>query len=390
MISLARFITENCGRMLPQNAASSAFCAMADLRRFRVRQAPTCDRSGGEAGAVRDRPAFAPWPVADLVVGCAAAPIAPVPLTPARWGAIKLAASFPPWCGSGGSVPQGTGTEPRGNRQSLEIAGFSDRFPRFRPSYAREARARACAATRAYAHVRSGGTTEPHQLTYIYQYVSSSLAVPSWFPAEPAADLDRQRHFLAGGYARRGSAGLGGVGQVVAKGVEQGRAAQNFGVFGLGLVGGLDVEQLRGNGGILPISACLGGRVGRTMLEGSAQRRGLLRFLHPRRKPSRVRGEGPGGSDRAGHPPVPPAPTRTLPSSLARHAGGILDRLSTAKHFRAGVGTAPRFSFGIGSGLGRDLCQRDKRAVGRGVDGAGWGLRRSQDASAGVAHVNAC
>lgn len=370
-------------------------------------QEPTRDCSGCAADAVRNH-AFPPRPAGVLRLGVgsvrldlgAASPRAQsYRLTPARWGAMKLACQSPVPCGSGEAVPDGTTLEPLWNHQLTEIAGLFSWFHGFHGHASRDARMGTYAQSRAYMRGVGLGTLEPLKLTYVYQQVSGSTAVPTWFHLEPG----RARRLANGGNARFLNILAGGyAGQLLGLGADRGRravirsrAVRTFGDFSP--VRGLELGriQLLGlvdeNGGFLPFLVHASGRVGRVMLEGWPERRRNQPFLGSRPLPVRLAREA-SPVDRPEAPPVPPFAARPAPRALAHERAGIWNGFPAEPATIVGqcwaIGTRQRLNGGIGSGLG---CRGHRRAAAAGQGacfGCGLEPRRTAEIAGSFAHVN--
>ena len=198
-------------------------------------------------------------------------------------------------------------------------------------------------------------------------------------------------HFLAGGYPAR-------VADRLPSGPWGAGAAQSFGCFGRGLAGRGELVERGRNGGILPISARLAGLVGRVALEGWSQALEIAGQSGLRRQPVRLRRAAWSRPIGGAPPPLPPFAEASAPSSLTLDLGWILGRHRGERLLLALSEQAePRqvWCGGIGSGWGSDRSlarRRAGRSLGLGDRPGGavfrGKLRRSGDASAGVASVN--
>ena len=392
-----------CLKNLRQKQLSSGLCKNksidTDLGAFGRVTAPTCGRSGGGAGAVRVR-SLSPRPAGIGSPGAAVWPRLGLLLTPARWGAKRCAAHGRARCGSGGTVPDGTGRNRRRNRQHTQIIGQFSRFQRFHSGASRDACAGVCAQSRAYMRGVGVGTMEPTDHIVISQLVSSSVGGSVRFQAGTGAATSVEGaaigHFLAGGY-RRGAADRAGSGPWGA------RRGESFGCFGQ-LGGAAWRSRSRGrNGGFLPIWASPARRVGRVALEELAQGVDLAAQSGLRRQPVRLRRGAWARPIAAATPLLPPSPGRAASSSLALDLVGILDRHRAAPPLlalfeedgRLDAGARQSWDGETGSGWGSDRSLARRRAgrwTGRGETRSGADfrgkLRRSGQASAGVAGVN--
>lgn len=315
------------------------------------------DCSGGAADAVRNRSA-APRPAKGGTTGAAASRRCLVSclLTPTRGDAIRLAASLSGAIGPGCAVLIRTAAEPSQNRQAIEIARFAVRFSWFYAVASRDARAPVCVCTRACTLWSTHRTIEPVSFMYVNQLVSGSLAVLTWFRAEPAmpsgavglgsariADkLDgRYRRVLLGPVSIEACSTLaeGGWRKVLA--FRAGRAWPQSAdrARGAGLSG--RAGGWGGNGGILRFSRGRPERVGRVMLEGMGERRGNQPFQRDRRLPVRLARRSStrrGGEGAPGRPPHAPSGEPPCPSVLAQCAGRIWIGLPSG-HPACGPGT---------------------------------------------------
>ena len=385
-------------------------------------QSPNYDRSAGVAGAVRDH-SSAPRP-AGAVTGGARAPLATrqaCVLTQTRWDAKRVAASLCGGSGSGGAVLHRTAAEPLQNRQPLEIITNFSRFSRFYATASRDARAPVCVQPRVHVLGVIHRTIEPLGFMYNNQCYSGSMAVLRRFWSEPglAGALDWRgsaawSNKLAGGY-RAPMAGR--VPVKASSTVLVGRAAQSFGDFGRGLVGGrtirgrggrpgwgdrgadLVLEQFevdgRKNGGVLRFWAGRSGRVGRVMLEGWPLRLGVAWFAGDRPLPVSLGAGHEAGGGRAARraPPSPPFARAHCSSTLALAAGRVWIGLpASAPHCRAGLTVKKIAKVGVtatGRGWLGWVAAGMQRRAGVLADGLkGREPRENGHASAGGSHVN--
>ena len=347
---------------------------------------------------------LSPRPAGIASPGAAVWPRLGLLLTPARWGAKRCAAHGRAHCGSGGTVPDGTGWNRTRNRQHTQIIGQFARFQQFRGGASRDACVGVCAGTRAHMRGVGVGTVELEFYIVRYQWVSGSIGGSKRFHAGTGGGWSvagaANGHFLAGGYPAR-------VADRLPSGPWGAGAAQSFGCFGRGLAGrGELVEQGR-NGGILPICRARSGRVGRVALEGWAQAYEIAGQSGLCRQPVRLRRTTWARPIAGPTPPLPPFAEASAPSSLTLDLGRILDRHRGERLLLALSEQAePRqvWCGGIGSGWGSlgSLARRaDGRVAGRGETRSvprrarderkmafRGKLRRSGQASAGVAGVN--
>lgn len=398
------------GVHLCHNIASSGNYAQAQCGGQAGCQEPTRDCSGCAADAVRNH-AFPPRPagVLRLGVGCerllgsaASRPAQSYRLTPARWGAIKLACQSPVPCGSGEAVPDGTTVEPLWNHEHLEITSLFARFQRFHAQASHDARVGTYAQTRAYMRETYLGTLELLHNVYVDQLVSGSRAVPERFHLEPGKDGPRSNggtapigNILAGGYAGALAASVDRRADRAASTVQRSRPAQTFGVSRR--AGGLELGPIGaaslvgGNGGFVRVSRPASRRVGRAMLEEWPERRGNQPFLAPRPLPVRLTAR-PSQADRGEAPPMPPFAAEPAPCTFALGRVGIWNGVPAQAPF-FGVrsrGSVRQSWIGTnGSGLA-SRGQTRAAMAGWGSRGFGCGreLRRSADNAGGRAHVN--
>lgn len=394
------------GRMVRER---TLFCRTArDIKAGAAsQQAPDCSCSGTEGDAVRSC-SLRPRPVEMQSAGNAIIALSsPVPLTPARWEAIRMARQFVAPIGFGATVTAVTALLPFCNWQHLDIATFSARLQRLHGSLTRDARV----CVRVRAHVRTCAREAVTSVTaYTNLCKSMGYQLPSGYsavtavtalagPRKSAVSGDRS-NILACGYGR-------GVLEVGCSGVTLARPGENFGVFALGAsstraLAGLARHRDR-NGGFLRVCRGAGGTVGRVMLEGMAETRGNAWFLRASPKPvglvqlpaaGAVQAEGGRGRTRPigpEAPPLPPSPAALPPSMSAHDRARIWIRVPVG-HAHWGTGDRPKgerqtLRPSYGPGLGERLGQNRNGKAGRG-SGERGALRRSGDGSAGVSHVN--
>jgi hypothetical protein len=382
---------------------------------IRCGTAPGCGRSDRAASAVRGRSLnSSPGPVG-LCRAATRRALDLCSLTPARWQSKTWRRQFEGPNGAGDAVPDGTAVELWRNHQPIDLTAEFLRFQRFQFSGLAHVRVGMRVQVRAYMYARSTGTMEPLFVILTNHKDSGSEEVPARFHLEPAGAACGEsggilpfRNKLASGYWPVPSIELD---QVARSTVMRGRAAQTFGRRalgradrgGAGLAGRLDlVDEARGstdlgNGGFQPISRCVLGPVGTTMLEGWAQGRGFAwlaaRCPMPVRLTRAHLGEAPQGGARPSAPPLAPFAAASLPSMVAREACGIstglrrdprLGRYAQLLQRRQILGCT------IGSGWKSARRAPDKRMPGRGEIGGGGGLgpRRQGHARTGGACVN--
>lgn len=337
-------------------------------------------------------------------------------LTPARLVARSWFSQSRHRNGFGVAVLVGTAREPLQNRQSSEITGNSSRFSRFSDLASRHACAYVCVRLRACRAPQIARTTEPHTIIVRYHVDSGSVVVPKRFWSEPGVlergvngRVLRFRHILAGGNAARS---VDGWPDRASSTPLAGRGGESFGDFWpgagstwarasmspvpCGRIAARVVLRVR-NGGILRFVAVPIRHVGRVMLEGWPQRRGLPWFFEGQPLPVRQRRSGAagaearawcgtrGGIDAARGTPVPPFAAALSPSTLAHDSGRIWNAVSGVS---AGHGRN-RQSWGLrsGSGWGFRFPAPGTGRAGQGR-GAGGSARRSGQARAGAVHVN--
>lgn len=377
----------------------------ADVTLQRV-SAPARDCSGRAADAVRNR-TLSPSPAADHTLAWS---LSPPPsrsrLTPARWQSKIMAGQSRGLSGAGNAVASATSPQPICNRHPIEIAGYSRRLQRLRAQASRVTCACVCVQTRAYTRGLNPATLQPSEYLYVDHKVSGCREVAQRLQLQPSMPRSRSiganarfRDILAAIYRRaQGAALLPNVLAALST-VLQGRVGESFGVFGLGRRGLVDrdradlleVDQAVRNGGFLRFSRPASARVGRPMLDGSAQGVEIACFSDAARKPLRLGAGRPGGLDRAGHPPMPPFATTSLPSMLARYRGRIWIGLRPAQSRNECEpgGPAQNLRLWNGSGCGRRGLTRHP-ATGRGGKNGGLAgkLRRICDASGRRDRVN--
>lgn len=389
---------------------SSGYLSTAENCAFARRQVPTCDCSGSAADAVRNR-SIQPRSGREGAPGeeAARAPLA-LTLTPARWGAMRLACRLSGPIGSGGAVLVRTTLEPLQNHQIIDVARFSVRFSQFSGGASRDAHA----GERAPARACEGGdftrTLEPLNFLYTGQRVSGSRAVLQRFYLEPVSLPAAKNGGIARFSNKVGVRYCRGATDRLAKPVARGRGGETFapgarrGARGSVQAAGaqlvdLELDLVGGNGGKLRIAVRGSGCVGRVMLEGMAERRGNACFPARCRQPVRLMRSAPWADPRGpigpGHPPVPPAPAALSPSRVTRQSGENSNGSAPARLRRgcaAGARGRQTSNLLIGSGSGVI------RPTGAGQPGRGkgeaWEMlarampRRSGDDSRGVAGVN--
>jgi hypothetical protein len=322
--------------------------------------------------------------------------------TPARLMARMMDRQCPVRNGSGGVVLVRTASEPRQNRQYLEIITQSCPVLGFSEIASRDAHARAYTGAHAHGVRLKLRTTEPQCIITYYHRVSSSEAVLRRFWSEPAlarsSQSRRKPPFLnkiGGGYGC--SADLQ-VRSWLVRGRREGRAVKTFGLRdpggAIGSAGSCSrpVDQARagqgGNGGFARVSGWALGHVGTGMLERSVERRGKRPFLARRRQLSGLTGrpgQGVGGRRSAGRGGRPPIARRPFPSPFAPAIFpiwiAINDDCPAPFAERRQIWSG---KMGSGDRLSRSALTR---ASGQGSN-AGWGLCRSGETSGGRAHVN--
>jgi hypothetical protein len=361
------------------------------------------------ADAVRDRSLCAPRPASQHWL----VPISFfVTLTPARWQAINLVGKSWRPIGSGEAVLARTDENQRQNQQPIEIAAFSVRFSRFSRVASRHAYAHTYTDTRAHVRGVKHRTTEPTNFIVINHRVSGSKVGSARFCLEPASDgaaLNGGKaslfNIIAGEYAASPRSGVrkrGGWRKV--SGIS-GRSA--LPVWAIGL----DRDQLwsawRSLAGMADF--CGFGRTDRAMLEGqcwsdgleTAQMRrlreslaslsGLARSVSGAPGADRQPGRGR-GSDRPGRPPVPPFAAGQFPCSLAHEPFRFSIDLSShgARPSAARQKNSRSLAPPIGSGKRWVVPLRPKnRGKSEAAEaGGGVALRRAEQSSGGMAHVN--
>lgn len=315
--------------------------AMVDGRLVRSDRAPDCDRSGREAGAVRDRsfrlpprPVAIGWPVrVRRGLGYRTRYLDPDPLTIQDDG-------WPISVPKRGrvAVPTGTAEEPRWNHHLSEIISFSVRFQRFQLGASRDAHVYVHEHTRTHTRGPISGTLEPLDYISINQLVNGSREVPKRFQLGTVSLALAVARRKAGDFNKLGGGYCLGFADCVDRGgsstVMRGRAAQTFGRRALGRAdradqaGSSDVGGDAGrNGGFLPFVGGQLARVGRAMLEGMAQGRGFACLGPVCQLPVSLRhrlGLGdPWGASTPWAPPRAPFAAAPSPSMLAHERGRI-------------------------------------------------------------------
>lgn len=381
-----------------------------------MRFAPTCGRSGGTgeagAGAVRGRSSSTPRPALQSMAGASSRALGfAFRLTPARWDANKLVATFGGPDGSGVAVAGATHLQPWCNSQSIDFAALSVAVARLQAGASRHVRTYVRVGARVSEGFEKPATLQPSQLIHVDHKVSGCRSVAARLRLQPASTGAEngalgvvQRNILAAGYPWRGL-------DVACSGVKRGRVGETFGDFRPGAdragwrsasiwAGSVRISARCENGGFLRVCAGRSGLVGRAMLEGCAQSLGFAWFSDWQRKPSGLlvtasasawasRSAG-GGIDRPAAPPSPPSRARPSPCTLAHERAGFWTGYPALIHtgaVRSLAGTRQSGGLRIGSGCGLGVRHPDGQAPGRGVGLAGI-PRRYCDGSAGVSRVN--
>lgn len=338
-------------------------------------------RSGRVADAVREHSfCSSPTRSGSVALERVALPFF-VPLTPARWEAMRLASQFSARSGCGVAVP----TEPiqnrRENRQLTEIVSYSPLVLRFLSVASRDAYAYTHVGPCAYMCARNARTSEPLYYISILQLVSGSSLGSARFSPEPAL-LDAGRGHvnapisikIVGRYA---PAAL----DRPSRGLMRSRLGERFGVFGLGATAASGSTRRGRIGGKASVFAGASVVVGTLSLERMAQTRGNACFFDADHLPS--------GKAR-GTPPCPLSRSRTSQwrwrSSVARFGSAFaLTSISAtwppSKNRREGDSA----SRGRGKlrGAGNPAIE-----PGRGVRDAAEMLRRTPCMGGGASHVN--
>lgn len=279
--------------------------------------------------AMRKRSSL-PSPVANA---CAVPPYFFLSLTPARWGANRLARQFLAPIRARGAVLDRTALEPFQNRQVIEIIGQFSRFSRFSRARVLHVRGRARMRLRVCGEFGNHRTIEPNEYSYIYQLVSGSVAVLVRFCLEPLVDGQaigrRNARFsnkIEGGYC---SADRGWLLMTAFKGLSRHRGREKFGDLRARIGAAVPALPLDGSRGEMAENcdfwrlAFLSwkARVGRVVQKPHKT------VCFARCAPAYQAGGEGGGMHIASRDPLPPSPTRDFPRSLARQTGQILFRI---------------------------------------------------------------
>lgn len=314
-----------------------------------------------------------------------------VPLTPARWQAMNLAASFSARHGCGVAVPARTAGNRRQNSQVSEIAMLLPMVPWFQRAASRYALACVYVGPCAYMCARKSRTSEPANFIHVNQVDSGSSVGSVWFQPEPAPRGAPVGHAippisnkLVGGYAPA-------VLDRARRGLERSGGGERFGVFGLGERAGrarCSSSTRRGrNGGFPPIFARRSARVGTSMLEREAQGVGNARFSEAAHLPS-----GKAGARVLGGRGTPPCPHRRSRSPLG------CGRSRLAKFGSASPARIPGMMPSLenrsrgrfrqsGSGEAASPARDPARYPGRGSGEAAGKLRRASCMGGGIDRV---
>jgi hypothetical protein len=313
-----------------------------------------------------------------------------VTLTPARWGAYRLASQFSASIGSGGAVLDRTSQNHGQNQQHIENIAQTGSVLWFCDFASRYARRRAYMRTCAYMCARKSRTSEPLQYIVIYHIDIGSGHGSARFWPEPALRAGIESHAFP-------PVSIKLVGRYVpisaCRGLLLGCPGETFGDFGpIGIdraAAGLDVDQARAIDGFLRVSAGRSGLVGMAMLEWSAQRRRNARYSGNRPLP--IGKASACAQVPVGTPPMPPLPATISPSSLARKLCQNLIALRRLNHsgtMRDRQGGARRNGWRqIGSGKGWPV-RFDPVDTGRGMQKTAGKLHRITQAIGGGRDVN--
>jgi hypothetical protein len=367
-------------------------CEAAERRRKAPCQYRKYARSGREADAVRGHSfSSAPTRSEQSALERLTPPFF-APLTPARWEAMRLAASFAARYGLGGAVPAGTIPEPRQNGQATEIIGLLCLVLGFQRFASRHARVRICVSTCAYMCARKARTSEPLTFIQSYHMDRGSRVVLEWFWPEPAPKRAGCGDAFPPISNKIGGGNAPGPSDRPSRGLMRGRGGESFGLFGLG--GRADrarcsssVRAAR-NGGKARLFAGGPCVVGTPMLERMAEGVGNPRFFEAAHLPSgKAAGRVLGGRR------TPPCPhSRSQPPrspSRARVAEfGSAFACSISGSMRGGEKSARRRfrRSGPGEGLRPGLSPVDM--PGRGARDAAGKLRRRPCMGGGASRVN--
>lgn len=313
-----------------------------------------------------------------------------VTLTPARWGAYRLARQFSASIGSGGAVLDRTSQNHGQNQQHIENIAQTVAVLWFCDCASRHARRRAYVRTCAYMCARKARTSEPVQYIVIFHIDIGSVVGSARFWPEPAMRAGIESHAFP-------PVSIKIVGRYVpisaSKGLLRGDPGETFGDFGpIGIdraAAGLDVDQVMLIDGFLRVSAGRLGLVGMVMLERCQQRR--RNACYSGNRPLPIGKASACAQASAGTPPMPPLPATISPCSLPPETNRIWIRFPRLNHsgtMRDRQGGARRNGWRqIGSGKGCPV-HFDPVDTGQGMQKTAGKLHRICQAIGGAADVN--
>jgi hypothetical protein len=382
-----------------RSGAGRAACAAAVAMLSGLPIAPTCARSGGEAGAVRGR-SFQPTPDVERSAWRSAPRPGPAfGFDPGPLMCDHMAGQLVASIGFGVTVAGATALQRCCNSQSIDIYAVSGPVAWLRAEAPRHVRVRVCVRVRARICARKSAILQPSEYVITYHMVMDCRTVAERLRLQPwrceacgSRSTGAAVDILAGGYRAAAAPGA-------SSGVERGQGGETFGDFGqlgarLVLDGGGSIEADRAgrNGGFLRVSRPRRGAVGRVLLEGWAQGADCAALFAVERQPVRLMDPRGGRAMAIGieAPPLPPMAGDDRSSSIGREAFEVSSGL---RHGRAGasarlVRSAKGWGGTFGSGIGGKRRRAKAGTAGRGAWGGLAILRRWAHASGEADRVN--